>query len=236
MRKTVFLPLLAAFWIPVLGPFLGAQTNFSRGEDFFMQNKPGEAVPFLENALLENPDEIRAYLYLGIAYQQLERPDDAVAVYLKALPKAGNETARIACNLGNLYFGMEKSDSAEHYYTQAIEADPSYAAAYLNRANTRIKTGAFREALPDYDFFLSLEPRSPKRLQIEQLVALIRSEFAAEERRRLLAEEAARAEAARRQRLLEEVSASLQAAAEETKGLSSGAEAVQSYEGEFELE
>jgi tetratricopeptide (TPR) repeat protein len=232
MRKTVFLSLWAAFWLP----FLGAQTNFSRGEDYFMQNKPREAVPFLENALLENPEEIRAYLYLGIVYHQLERKDDAVAVYLKALPKAGNETARIACNLGNLYFGMGKSDSAEHYYTQAIEADPSYAAAYLNRGNTRIKTGALREALPDYEFYLSLEPHSPKRIRIEQLVALIRSEFAAEERRRLLAEEAARAEAIRRQRLLEEVSASLQAAAEETRGLSSGTEAVQGYEGEFELE
>jgi tetratricopeptide (TPR) repeat protein len=232
MRKTVFLPLLAFLWVS----FLGAQASFSRGEDFFMQNKPQEAVPFLENALLEDPDEIRAYLYLGIAYQQLERPEDAVAVYLKALPRAGNETARVACNLGNLYFGMEKPDSAEDYYTQAIESDPSYAAAYLNRANARIKTGALREALPDYEFFLSLEPHSPKRLRIEQMVALVRSEFAAEERRRLLAEEAARAEALRRQRLLEEVSNSLQAAAEETQGLSSGTEAVQGYEGEFELE
>jgi tetratricopeptide (TPR) repeat protein len=232
MRKTVFLPLLGLLWIP----FLGAQTSFSRGEDFFMQNKPQEAVPFLENALLEDPDEIRAYLYLGIAYQQLERPDDAVAVYLKALPKGGQESARIACNLGNLYFGMGKSDSAEHYYTQAIQADPSYGAAYLNRANARIKAGALKEALPDYEFFLSLEPHSPKRLRIEQLIALVRTEFAAEERRRLLAEEAARAEALRRQRLLEEVSSSLQAAAEETTGLSSGTEAIQSYEGEFELE
>jgi tetratricopeptide (TPR) repeat protein len=232
MRKAVFMPLLAALWIQ----FLGAQTSFSRGEDFFMQNKPQEAVPFLENAILENPDEMKAYLYLGIAYHQLERPDDAVAVYLKALPRAGNETARIAYNLGNLYFSLGKSDSAEHYYTQAVAADPAYAAAYLNRANTRIKTGALKEALPDYEYFLSLEPHSPKRSQIERLIAVVRSDFAAEERQRLLAEEAARAEAVRRQRLLEEVSASLQAAAEETRGLSSGAEAVQGYESEFELE
>ncbi|MDR0450561.1 MAG: tetratricopeptide repeat protein, partial [Treponema sp.] len=215
MKKAVFLPLLAILWIPLLA----AQSDFSRGEDYFMRNQPGEAVPFLENALLENPEELRAYLYLGIAYQQLGRLDDAVAVYLKALPRAGNETARIACNLGNLYFSMEKTDSAEYYYTQAVKADPSYAAAYLNRGNTRVKSGALREALPDYDFFLSLEPHSPKRTRIEQLMALIQSEFAAEERRRLLAEEAARAEAIRRQRLLEEVSASLQAAAEETRGL-----------------
>jgi tetratricopeptide (TPR) repeat protein len=232
MRKTMFLPLLAALWIP----FLGAQASLSQGEDYFMQNKPQEAIPFLENAVLENPNETRAYLYLGIAYQQLNRLDDAVAVYLKALPKGGSETARIACNLGNLYFAMGKADSAEHYYTQALEADPSYAAAYLNRANIRIKTSALQDALLDYEFFLSLEPRSPKRIKIEQLVALIRSEFAAQERQRLLAEEAARAEAVRRQRLLEEVSSSLQAAAEESEGLSSGAEAVQGYEGEFELE
>jgi tetratricopeptide (TPR) repeat protein len=171
-----------------------------------------------------------------MAYQQLERYDEAIAVYRKILPKGGAETARIAYNLGNAYFSRGNAVFAEQFYTQAIETDPVYAAAWLNRANTRVKNGLLREALPDYETYLSLEPRSPKRPEIERLTAFIREEFAAEERRRLLAEEAARAEAERKQRLLEEVSASLQAAADESRGLSAGSEDVQGYEGEFELE
>jgi hypothetical protein len=67
-------------------------------------------------------------------------------------------------------------------------------------------------------------------------VGYIREEYAAEERRRILAEELAREAAEKRQRLLDEVSASLQSAAEEATGLSSGSEEVLGYDGEFELE
>jgi tetratricopeptide (TPR) repeat protein len=179
---------------------------------------------------------VEAFLYLGIVYEQLGRLDEAVAVYRKILPRAGAETARVAYNLGNAYYSKGNAVFAEQYYTQAIEADGAFASAWLNRANTRVKTGSLRESLSDYETYLSLEPRSPKRPEIERLAAFIREEFAAAERRRLLEEEAARAEAERRQRLLDEVSASLQSAADDARGLSAGSEDVMGYEGEFELE
>jgi hypothetical protein len=108
--------------------------------------------------------------------------------------------------------------------------------AYLGRANTRIKTGNLQNAINDYERYLALEPNSSQRLQIEQLVTLIRSEVAAEERRRLIAEEEARKLAEERQKLLDSVSASLQSVADYSKGLSSGGEGVEGYESEFELE
>jgi tetratricopeptide (TPR) repeat protein len=238
-----------------LAVFLGAQEDsFKRGEEFFMANKPQEALGFLETAAARDPSQLRPYLYLGIVYQQLNRMDDAVAVYRKILPRAGDETGRVAFNLGNIYFRLGNDDYAEEFYTQAVNADSAYGPAYLNRANLRIKRGKLAEALPDYDLYLSLEPRSPQRPQIEQLCALIRADFAAEERRRLLAEEEAErerqraaaeaerqrtlaAEAEERRRaLLQELSASLQSAAEETRGASAGSEEIQGYDGEFELE
>jgi tetratricopeptide (TPR) repeat protein len=213
-----------------------AQSNFNRGEELFMQNKPGEALAFLELAAAEDPAHVRAFQYLGRVYEQLGRIDEAIAAYRKILPKAGGEAARIAFNLGNAYFMKGNAVFAEQFYTQALEEDPAFASACLNRANARVKSGSLREAIADYERYLSLEPRSPKGPDIERLLALIREEFAAEERRKLLAEEAARAEAERRRLLLEEVSASLQSAAEDSRGLSSGAEGVQDYDGEFELE
>jgi tetratricopeptide (TPR) repeat protein len=245
---------------------LGAQESvFKRGEELFMANKPREALGLLETVIAQDPAQVKAFLYLGIIYQQLDRLDDAIAVYRKILPRAGAETGRTAFNLGNIYFRLDNTDYAEQFYTQAIEADPAFAPAYLNRGNLRVGKGELAEALPDYDLYLTLEPRSPKRPQVEQLCAFIRSEFAAAERRRVIAEEEAereriRAEAeaerlrilaeeeaerqrilaeeaeARRQALLREVSASLQSAAEETRGSSAGTEEVLGYDGEFELE
>jgi tetratricopeptide (TPR) repeat protein len=219
--------------------FTGAafgQTAFARGEALFAQNKPQDALQYLEKAAADDPAHVQAYLYLGIAYEQLGRIDDAIAAYTKILPRGGQETARIACNLGNVWFARGDFGNAIRYYTEALNADPGFASAYLNRANARIRAGAVGEAVEDYGAYLNLEPRSPQRPRIEQLVAFIREEAAVEERRRVLAEEQARLEAERKARLLEEVSASLQAAAEDSRGLSAGTESVQGYDGEFELE
>jgi tetratricopeptide (TPR) repeat protein len=225
------------------GAFLSAQSSFSRGEELFMRNEPEAALPALEAALVEDPANLKTYHYLGVVYQQLARPEDAIAVYLKALPRSGAETPRIAFNLGNAYFGMGNYAQAIRFYTESIDANPSYASAWLNRANARLQDGAQQEAIADYRYYLTLEPRSSKRPQIEQLIAFIAQEAVIAEQHRIAEEERARVEAERvrleaerRQRLMEEVSASLQADAGETRGLSAGSEGLLDYEGEFVLE
>jgi tetratricopeptide (TPR) repeat protein len=142
----------------------------------------------------------------------------------------------VANNLGNVYFQMGNNEMAEQYYSQALGFNSVFSKAYLGRANTRIKTGNLRTAVSDYEQYLTLEPNSSQRPKIEQLVSLIRSEFAAEERRKIFAEEEARMAAEERQRLLDSVSASLHSAADLSKSLSSGAESVEQYDGEFELD
>lgn len=213
-----------------------AGAAFAEGESLFMRNKPEEAAARLEAALREDPANATAALYLGIAYQQTGRYDEAVDVLRKALPRAGERTALFSYNIGNAYFAKGAASFAEQFYTRAIESDPYMASAYLNRANARVRTGALREAVADYRDYLGIVPDSPKRPDIEKVIALIGQEFAAAERAKAAAEEAARAEEDRRRRLLDEVAASLQAAAEETRGLSSGSEDVMQYDGEFVLE
>ena len=234
--KNVFRGYLGLFLLAAAVPALWAESSFLRGEELFMQNKPQEALRYLESAVSEDPAHVQAFLYLGIVYLQTSRVDDAIALYRDILPRGGDETARIAYNLGNAYFVKGESVLARQYYTQAIETDPSYSSAYLNRANALVKSGELQDALTDYECYLSLEPGSRQREQVVRLMAFIKDEFAAVERRRIMAEEAARAEQERRRRLLEEVTESLQAAAEDSKGLSAGSEDVQDYDSEFELE
>ena len=233
--KAVFLGFLGLLLLILGVPALRAQTSFVRGEELFMQNRPLEAVRFLESAVSEDPAHVQAFLYLGIAYLQINRLDDAIAAYRTVLPRGGNETATIAFNLGNAYFTKGDLTLARLYYTQAIEANPAYGSAYLNRANAMVKSGELSEAITDYETYLSLEPGSPKREQIVKLIAFIREESVVAERRRVMAEETARVEAERRRRLLEEVTESLHSAAEASKGLSAGTEDVQDYDTEFEL-
>ena len=234
----IFFPLFAQEndQIPVIDSAPAGNDDFIQGEELFIRNKPNEALPYLEKAFVANQEHLEAALYLAMCYEQLGKLDEAATIYRKILPLGGEKAALAACNLGNVYFKKGSNTFAEQFYTQAIRSDPAYASAWLNRANVRIKTGALRDALPDYERYLSLEPASPKRPQIEKLVGLIREEFAAEEIRRLMAEEAARAETERRQLLINEVSASLQAQADEAEGIAAGAEDLSGYEIEFELE
>jgi len=243
--------VLAVIFVLLPGGAGFTQDAFSLGEELFMLNKPEEALPLLEAAALEDSPDVKAFMYLGIVYLQLNRLDDAIGVYHQILPEGGTETPRIAYNLGNAYYSKGDAVMAEQYYSQAINADPAYASAYLNRANTLVRSGMLKEAIPDYQQYLNLEPRSLKRPQIERLIAFINNEAVVEERRRvaaeaqarvateraradaeramveaerqrIMAEAQAKADEERRRRLLEEVSASLQAAAD--------------YDGEFELE
>ena len=263
-KKTLICLFLASFLMPV-----SAQTSFTQGEAFFIQNRPRDALEFLETATREDPAHIQAFLYLGITYQQLDRIDDAIAVYRKILDRGGSETARIAFSLGNAYLKKGEQLLAVQSYTQALEADPGYSAALLNRANVKVQMGSLREAVDDYEYYLQIEPGSSQASQIRRLISFIQEEFAFQERRRLeeiaaaerrrleeiaaeerriqeeeaaaeqarlAAAEAARRETERRQRLLDEVTASLQASAEESRSLSAGNEGIQSYDGEFELE
>ena len=236
MTKPTLINCCAVFFLLNTAVFGFGQTNFIKGEQLFMENKPREAVVFLENSIAEDPAHVKAYLYLGIVYEQLNRTDEAIAAYRRVIPRAGNFTTYVANNLGNVYFQKGNTNDAEQFYTQAIEYDPSYSPAYLGRANTRIKAGDLRNAINDYEQYLTLEPLSAQRPKIEELMGIIRAEFAAEERKRLLAEEEERARAEERQRLLDEISASLQAAADSSQGLSTGAENAEGYDSEFELE
>ncbi|MDR0375350.1 MAG: tetratricopeptide repeat protein [Treponema sp.] len=167
--------------------------NFKQGELLFLQNKPEEALAYLEAAAAAPDAPLQAHLYLGMAYQQLNRLDEAVAVYTKILPDAGDSAALVAYSLGNVCYGKGDFAVAETYYTRAIDEDASFAPAYLNRANARLQTGEVDLAVTDYTYYLVLDFDSPQRSQIEAVLAVIQKaeDEATAERRREAEEEAA---------------------------------------------
>ena len=216
--------------------FSFGQSNFSRGEELLMNNQPALAETFLLRAMAEEPANAVIHLYLGIVYEQQGKRDEAIAIYRRILPNAGLLSANVANNLGNVYFQIGDIEEAEAFYTQAIVFNPLFPNAHLGRANTRIQAGDLQSAILDYEQYLRLSPFSSQRSNIEQLINLIRTEFAVEEMRRIMAEEEERRVAAERQRLLDVVSASLLSLAETSQGVSIGAEGVEHYDGEFVLE
>lgn len=232
MAAILCLVLLSSAW-----PAAAYATDFSeRGIKLFMENKPQEAAAVLELAAKEAGADEKLFLYLGIAYQQLGKWDEAIASFRKGLATSSLYRHQFLFNIANSFYAQGRSAFALEYYDQALAARGDYAGAYLNRANAKMRLGDYGGAVSDYSLYLSLEPASTQSADIRRLIDLLGSKAAQAER--LKAEEEARklAEERARQALLDEVARSLLEAAEATTNLSAGSGDVQGYDSDLSLD
>jgi tetratricopeptide (TPR) repeat protein len=210
--------------------------SFEDGERLFREDKPAQAAPLLEKAIQESGADERAWIYLGTCYIQLGKLDQAAAVLRKGLPYAVRRKHEFLYDLGVVYVLQGKNSFAVDMFGEALGADSAYAPAYLNRANARVNTKDYSGAVADYRRFLDLEPASPKRPQVEQIVKLLEASEADAARLAAEAEAKRLAEEAAKKALMDQMAASLKESADETKSISAGAGSVQGYGDELKLD
>jgi tetratricopeptide (TPR) repeat protein len=204
--------LSAVFLLAAAAALPAASALFEKGSALFVQNKPAEARPLLEEALAEDPSNETVYLYLGIVYQQLGEPDRAISVLKRGLNIATLHKALFLYNIGNNFFSRSEFTFAEDSYTAAVTANRTMSDGYLNRANSRMKLEKWDGALADYQLFLQLAPQDPQRPQVERVVSLLQEHLG-----KLAA--MAQAEADRQKALLADVLNSLTNASDEALNL-----------------
>jgi tetratricopeptide (TPR) repeat protein len=102
--------------------------------DFVFPSRPGE-VAVLEYAVENNPGDAHAHLYLGDLYCHLDRQDDAVRQWNKAVEL--DSTLSVAFrNLGLYAWSTEEDLSkAEGFYQKAIAARPDDQTLYRDLAD-----------------------------------------------------------------------------------------------------
>ena len=152
--------------------------SFEEGKQLFMNNDPQGAAALFETALSESPVNPDIYIYLPLAYYQLGEYDKSLEISNIGLSTEGTNRHIIAFNAGNTAFAAGDYINASIYYTMAIEADAQYAAPVLNRANTYMKLDKLEDAVRDYTKYLTLEPITPQRRQILDLIQLLNGEIA----------------------------------------------------------
>ena len=232
---------------------------FSEGEKFFKENKPEQAIPFFEQALLMENVSPNVYNFLGLSYYQIGKYQQSLDVFLNGTTKDGTNKRILYYNAGNTAFAMGNFSLADQYFSFSYAADNNFSSALLNRANTKMKLDQLQNASDDYTQYLIIEPNSPQRPEIERMIALIAGELQLREQERIareqeeirLKEEQARIaaemekqrieqerlaalEAERRKKLLEDIAASLQSA--DSTNVSAGTDGVMEYEYESELD
>ena len=233
---------LLVFFLFSLAPTVAQSGFLSKGEQLFLENRLEEALPLLETAMFQNPEDERTYLYLGTIYEQLGQFEKAVNVLQRGTQVAEIYLDLMYFNIANNLFRQGKLVLADEMYTRSLRTNPQLAEVYLNRANIRVELGEYRGAVEDYSIYLNLRPTAGQRENIKRILALLTQEIETElaiaraEKEREEAEETRlRAEEARLKALLSEVLRSLQKAVEDTKSLSAQSENIETAQEESDI-
>ena len=159
-----------------------------------------EAEKLLKACESEEGSEVDWFLIAAAVYEKQGLFEQAVDVLKKGYEQTGNRR-EIAFNLANNLYALERWDEAAEFYGEALKADSTFAAAYLNRGNTLLRSGKYAQAAEDYGRVLAFAPEHPQKANIERMISLLTEE------ERLAAERATAAEQVRleRERRLTEI-------------------------------
>lgn len=100
-----------------------------------------------------------AWVNLGVVYTSLNSPKKAEQAFNNALALDFPFAHPFAYNgLGQLYMKQNNFSEAEKYFEKAIESNPYFKPAYLQKANLCLKTAQFEAAKASIDKLLELNP------------------------------------------------------------------------------
>jgi len=137
-----------------------SMTFYARGTIYAQQGNYQAAISDFINAINLKADDIQSLINLAGSYRSLKQYQQAVDQYTVALA-IGTMQSKVLNGRGAAYWDMGNLQFALNDFNQAIQLDPEYHKAYLNRANLlgRKEFGQFDRAIEDYKYYLSMYPQ-----------------------------------------------------------------------------
>jgi tetratricopeptide (TPR) repeat protein len=129
-----------------------------RGKEYIDRQEWEAAAADIEASLVRNPQNWESWYLQGIILEKNNKYPEANISYSKAIA-AGGPTAPALLNRAIIQTRiLRKPEVAIKDLNQAIQQNPSYALAYLNRGIVGKILGQNEQALEDYNQAIALEP------------------------------------------------------------------------------
>jgi len=120
------------------------------------------AEKYSKQILLQSDSlKLEAYLILGAAYDQMNKPKKSLKIYNKAVHEfPGNNLALF--NLGLSYYNNDDLEMAERSLIRSIDVDKNYAGSHYLMSHIMLRKGETVKAMLSLYYFLLLEQDSPR--------------------------------------------------------------------------
>lgn len=137
-----------------------AWTAYRIGEAYQHSGRMEEAVTWFERAVSHGPDHLRFSDKLAVAWTQVGRAAEAVALYDRLLAEQDRFETGFN-NRGFAYLVLGDFASAEADFRRAIAIDPDLEEALANLASLLYNTGRATESRPYVQRLLRINPSNP---------------------------------------------------------------------------
>jgi superkiller protein 3 len=127
----------------------------------YQENLFSEALEHATAAVKLQPDFMKAHDQIGLCYEGLNRPDDALAAYQRAVQLNRREPSRSPwppMNAGKLLFRLNRLEEAEQYLLESVSVDPRFAVARFRLGQVLERRGRYTEALRHLNEATALDP------------------------------------------------------------------------------
>ena len=99
------------------------------------------------------------YFYLGFAYEAINKYDEAIESFLKALEKNFKKEDEVYYNIGIAYYKKEEYDKAIEFYEETIKINPKHDWAYNNIGIAYYEKEEYDKAIEAYKKAIKINPQ-----------------------------------------------------------------------------
>ena len=128
--------------------------------NYYIKEKKEKSIEKLDESLIENPLNYRAYYYRGLSNFKIGYYDKAIENFNKAI-ELNEKDSESFCAIGIVFNKLKRYKEAIENFNFAIEISPSNITTYNNKGFAFSSQKQYENAIECFNIIISLNPNDP---------------------------------------------------------------------------